>query len=469
LFYISNTFKHNSIDIKNIISSRIKSCSKFPQNYKKFLLQRKKYQKICIFAQIIDENMKHHIISPLRLKEEIALPSSKSISNRALILNALSEHPKSIDNISVCDDTNVMISALAKNHHDINIKAAGTAMRFLTAYFACMKGKWTLTGTGRMKNRPVKILVDALRKTGAYIEYMEKEGFPPLRIKGQTLTGGEVVLDGNVSSQYISALLLVAPVMTNGLRLHLEGEIISKPYIRLTINLMRKYGVIVYEDGRTLTIPPQQYSSVDHFTVEPDWSSASYWYETVALSRDEEAEIKLPGLRQDSLQGDSEIVQLFNLLGVNTTFTSSGAVLSKCRPRVEKPFVYDFVSIPDMAQTVAVTCCMMNIPFIFNGLQSLRIKETDRLEALKTELLKLGFPLNIREDKILEWHGERTQSKSFPVINTYEDHRMAMSFAPVSLILSEGLYILNPEVVSKSYPEFWNDLISAGFKINITD
>jgi 3-phosphoshikimate 1-carboxyvinyltransferase len=413
--------------------------------------------------------MKHHITAPDRLNAEIALPSSKSISNRALILNAFSDSSKSIDNISICDDTNVMIGALTKKEHNIDIKAAGTAMRFLTAYFACRKGKWTLTGTERMKNRPMKILVDALRNVGAHIEYTEKEGFPPLCIKGQTLTGGDIVLDGSVSSQYISALLLIAPIMTNGLRLHLKGEIISKPYIRLTINLMRKYGVIVYEDDQTFTVPPQQYSDVDNFKVEPDWSSASYWYEMVALSRDEDAEIKLPGLRQGSMQGDAAIVQLFDLLGVSTTFTSSGIVLSKCRLIARKPLVYDFVSMPDMAQTAAVTCCLLNIPFIFNGLQSLKIKETDRLEALKTELFKLGFPLNIYEDKILEWRGDRIQSEALSVINTYEDHRMAMSFAPVSLVLNEGIYISNPGVVSKSYPEFWNDMKSAGFKIYTTD
>ncbi|MDR0835493.1 MAG: 3-phosphoshikimate 1-carboxyvinyltransferase, partial [Tannerella sp.] len=240
--------------------------------------------------------MKHHITAPVHLKAEITLPSSKSISNRVLILNALSKNPQNINNISVCDDTDVMIRALTKNEHVIDIKAAGTAMRFLTAYFACMRGKWTLTGTERMKNRPIKILVNALRKTGACVEYVEKEGFPPLQIKGQTLTGGNVVLDGSVSSQYISALLLIAPVMTNGLRLYLEGEIISKPYIRLTINLMKKYGVMVYEDGQTFTVPPQQYSHVSGFSVESDWSAASYWYEMVALSGDEGAEVKLPGL-----------------------------------------------------------------------------------------------------------------------------------------------------------------------------
>jgi 3-phosphoshikimate 1-carboxyvinyltransferase len=413
--------------------------------------------------------MKHLITAPPNLNVDITLPSSKSISNRVLILNDLSRRPGHIDNLSICDDTDVMNSALKKNVHDIDIKAAGTAMRFLTAYFACTKGKWTLTGTERMKNRPVKILVDALRNLGADIEYVEKEGFPPLRIKSRTLVGGDVILDGSVSSQYISALLLVAPVMTNGLRLHLKGEIISKPYINLTIKLMRKYGVIVYEDGQTFTVPPQQYSSVDNFTVESDWSAASYWYEMIALSRDEKSEVHLPGLQQNSLQGDSVIVQLFDLLGVRTTFTSSGVSLSKCKPAARTPFIYDFVSMPDMAQTAAVTCCMLDIPFVFSGLQSLKIKETDRLVALKTELLKLGFLLNIYDDRILEWRGERVKAEDFPVINTYDDHRMAMSFTPASLLLNEGLYISDPGVVSKSYPNFWKDIASAGFKTVTTD
>jgi 3-phosphoshikimate 1-carboxyvinyltransferase len=410
--------------------------------------------------------MKYHIVAPLKLKAEIVLPSSKSISNRALILNALSESPKDINNISVCDDTSVMIGALAHRERNIDIKAAGTAMRFLTAYLACLKGKWTITGTERMKNRPIKILVDALRSIGAEVEYLEKEGFPPLKISGHTLKGGDVLLDGSVSSQFISALLLVAPIMTNGLRLHLKGEIISKPYINLTIKLMRRYGVIVYEDGQTFTVPPQQYSCINNFMVESDWSAASYWYEMVALCNDEDAEIRLSGLQQESLQGDSEIAKLFYLFGVNTTFTSSGTVLSKHEPTIRKPFVYDFISMPDIAQTAVVTCCLLNIPFLFSGLQSLKYKETNRLEALKTELMKLGYQLTIHEDKIIEWRGERLQISGNPVIETYQDHRMAMAFAPAAFRLNEGLDISDPGVVSKSYPNFWNNLKSAGFKID---
>ncbi|MDR2147443.1 MAG: 3-phosphoshikimate 1-carboxyvinyltransferase [Tannerella sp.] len=409
--------------------------------------------------------MKHLVTAPHDLIADITLPSSKSISNRVLITNILSRQPREIENISVCDDTHVMISALTRNEHEIDVKGAGTAMRFLTAYLSCKPGKWTLTGTERMKNRPIKLLVNALRSVGARIEYLEKEGFPPLRIAGHTLSGGEVVLDGSVSSQYISAMLLVAPIMVNGLRLHLKGEIISKPYINLTIKLMRKYGVIVYEEGQTFAVPPQQYSCMDDFTVESDWSAASYWYEMVALSRDENAEVRLSGLQQDSLQGDSEIVRIFEGLGVNTTFTPTGVTLSKCKPTLRKPVIYDFITMPDMAQTVAVTCCMLDIPFIFNGVQSLRIKETDRLEALKNELAKLGFPLLIHDDRILEWRGDRCEADANPLINTYEDHRMALSFAPVTLRLQEGIRIADPEVVSKSYPNFWDDLQQAGFQI----
>ena len=413
--------------------------------------------------------MKHFITASHDFKADITLPSSKSISNRVLIINILSEQPRDIENISVCDDTYVMINALTRNEHTIDVKAAGTAMRFLTAYFSCKPGTWTLTGTERMKNRPIKLLVDALRSIGAEIEYLEKDGFPPLRITGHTLLGGDVSLDGSVSSQYISALLLIAPIMTNGLRLHLKGEVISRSYIDLTIKLMRKYGVIVYKDDEIFTVPPQQYSEVDHFTVESDWSAASYWYETMALSRDENAEVILSGLQQNSLQGDSGIVTIFEWLGVNTTFTPTGVVLNKCKPTIRKPLIYNFISMPDMAQTAVVSCCILDIPFIFNGLQSLKIKETDRLEALKNEMLKLGFPLLIHDDKILEWRGDRCRTESNPVINTYDDHRMAMSFAPVSLRMQEGICIADPEVVSKSYPDYWLDMKKAGFQIETAE
>jgi 3-phosphoshikimate 1-carboxyvinyltransferase len=370
-----------------------------------------------------------------------------------------------INNISACDDTEVVIKALGESSKNIDIGAAGTAMRFLTAYLSGQKGSYTITGTERMKNRPIKILVDALRSVGAQIEYVEKEGFPPLHIQGQTLKGGEVSLDGSTSSQYISALLMIAPVMTNGLRLHLTGNIISKPYINITIRLMRQFGVIVFEEEQTLTIPPQQYSPVKNFTVESDWSAASYWYEMIALSKDNDATVSLFGLLPDSLQGDASIVELFDKLGVKTTFTVSGAILTKKQRSVDYPFIFDFVSMPDMAQTGVVTCIMLNIPFRFSGLQSLKIKETDRLNALKTELHKFGYQLEIHNENTLEWSGERCEPETSPVIATYEDHRMAMAFAPISLCMENGINIADPEVVSKSYPMYWSDLRKAGFAI----
>ncbi len=409
--------------------------------------------------------MIYHAKSPDTLKTSVLLPSSKSISNRVLILNALCDHPTKMNNISVCDDTEAVIKALSEDGNMINIGAAGTAMRFLTAYLSEKKGDYTITGTERMKNRPIKILVDALRSVGAQIEYVEKEGFPPLRIYGQILKGGEISLNGSISSQYISALLMIAPVMTNGLRLHLTGDIISKPYINITIRLMRQFGVIVFEEDQTLTIPPQQYSPIKNFTVESDWSAASYWYEMVALCKDNNATVTLLGLLPDSLQGDASIVELFDKLGVKTTFTISGAILTKKKQSAHSPFIFDFVSMPDMAQTAVVTCVMLNIPFRFNGLQSLKIKETDRLHALKTELRKFGYQLEIHNENTLEWNGERGEPESSPIIATYEDHRMAMAFAPISLCMENGISIADPEVVSKSYPTYWNDLRKAGFSI----
>jgi len=410
--------------------------------------------------------MTYYIKAPNTLKTSILLPSSKSISNRVLILNALCNHPVIINNISKCDDTEVVIKALKENKNDINIGAAGTAMRFLTAYLSGKKGcSYTITGTERMKNRPIKILAEALRSLGANIEYAEKEGFPPLLIKGQSLKGGEIYLDGSISSQYTSALLMIAPTMTNGLRLHLSGDITSRPYIDLTILLMRRFGVNVFEEGQTFTVTPQQYFSVEDFTVESDWSAASYWYEMIALCNDVNATISLSGLLPDSMQGDASIVDLFDKLGVCTTFTSSGVTLTKKQRTVDSPLFFDFVSIPDMAQTAVVTCAMLNIPFLFNGLQSLKIKETDRLNALKTEMRKFGFILEVHDDKALEWNGQRCETDVSPVISTYEDHRMAMAFAPVSLCVDNGISIADPDVVSKSYPSYWDELKKAGFTV----
>ena len=405
------------------------------------------------------------IKAPTAINAVINLPSSKSISNRALILNALCNSPKPIHNLSVCDDTAVVVEALNGEKKAIDVGAAGTAMRFLTAFLSAQPGDYLLTGTERMKNRPVKILVDALRAVGAQIEYVEKEGYPPLHITGQTLSGGEIELDGSVSSQYISALLMMAPVMMNGLRMYLTGDTVSASYIDLTLQLMRKFGVIVFKEGSTFTVLPQQLYLDSDFTVEADWSAASYWYEMVALSDDATTSVKLNGLWPDSLQGDASIAGLFDTLGVKTAFNPLGVTLTKKQRALAGQLVFDFISMPDMAQTVAVTCAMLQIPFRFTGLQSLKIKETDRLHALQTELRKLGFLSEIENDDTLVWDGEICGTDATPVIATYEDHRMAMSFAPVSLGMEHGIQIADPHVVSKSYPSFWTDLKKADFII----
>lgn len=406
--------------------------------------------------------MNYIIKGPDRLiRASVQLPASKSISNRALILSTLSYSPYDIQNLSDCDDTEVMVAALNSNSRDFDIKAAGTAMRFLTAFLSKVVGEWTITGTERMKNRPIRILVDALNSLGARVEYVEKEGFPPLRIFGSALQGGEISLSGGVSSQYISALLMIAPLMENGLTLHLEGNIISRPYINLTLQLMAQFGVVADWSDHTIRILPQSYEPIG-FTVESDWSAASYWYEVMALSGN--AEIELLGLFKDSLQGDAAGAKLFAQLGVGTTYTNRGVVLKRNGEMCRK-LIYNFVNEPDLAQTFVVSCVLLNIPFRFTGLQSLKIKETDRMEALKVELRKLGYLLTDSKDSILEWNGERCEAEAHPVIATYEDHRMAMAFAPAALLRPEGLAMAEPGVVSKSYPSFWEDLRSAGFII----
>lgn len=394
-------------------------------------------------------------------KTSVQLPASKSICNRALILNALSYSPYEIQNLSDCDDTDVMVKALNSNDSHFDVKAAGTAMRFLTAFLSKVAGEWTITGTERMKNRPIRILVDALNAVGAKIEYLEKEGFPPLRIMGSALQGGEISLDGGVSSQYISALLMIAPLMEKGLTLHLQGKVISKPYIHLTLQLMKQYGVESEWVGSTIKVAPQSYRPLP-YTVESDWSAASYWYEMMALSQ--QAEIELKGLFKESLQGDAAGAKLFAQLGVATDYKAGGVVLRK-NGNVCQKLIYDFVNEPDLVQTFVTTCAFMDIPFRFTGLQSLKIKETDRIEALKCELRKLGYVLTDTNGSILEWNGERCEPEAHPVITTYEDHRMAMAFAPASLVRKEGIEIAHPEVVSKSYPHFWENLKSAGFVV----
>ena len=382
----------------------------------------------------------------------ISLPASKSISNRALILNALAYSPYDIQNLSDCDDTRVTVKALDSNDTTFDIGAAGTAMRFLTAFLAKTVGEWVITGSERMKNRPIKLLVDALTSLGARIEYVEKEGYPPLRIFGSAMMGGEISLNGGVSSQYISALMMIAPYMQNGLKIKLEGNVISVPYIQMTMTMMKEYGVDVTFENNEIDIKPQTYKPIQ-YKVESDWSAASYWYEILSIAG--KGQIFLSGLNQNSSQGDSKVADLFEQLGVKSEYQPEGVLLTSTGNYTER-FEYDFVNQPDLAQTFAVTCCVKNIPFVFSGLQSLKIKETDRIAALIDELKKLGYVVVEPAEGQLAWLGERCDPASTISIATYEDHRMAMAFAPAALVTP--LVIEEPQVVSKSYPSFWNDI-----------
>ena len=465
--------------------------------------------------------MQYKILSPGSVNSSIVLPSSKSISNRALAIGALAGSIASITNLSDCDDTEVMQRWLTERPSTVDVGAAGTSMRFSTALLAVGQGEHVLTGSERMKNRPIKILVDALRRLGADISYVEKEGYPPLRIVGKGgLSYGSVSLPGNVSSQYISALMMIGPYLKDGLILTLTDKVISRPYIEMTMSLMRQFGAKVYWDcssdesngtvveychsNNTVDEPCHSNSTVDElchsngtvdeslesnsaddkstesnviivepgryavksFNVESDWSAASYWYEMVALSSEGDARVLLPGLYEDSLQGDSKGREVFSLLGVKTEYTKDGVLLSK-KTREVDTLEYDFVKMPDLAQTFVVTCCMMGVPFHFTGLESLKIKETDRIVALKNEMAKLGFDLEDRNDSELLWDGRRmaltAEVYDSVAIDTYEDHRMAMAFAPVALV-NGSIRINNPHVVSKSYPRYWDNLLAAGFQ-----
>lgn len=412
--------------------------------------------------------MQYKITAPSCLNHTAQLPASKSISNRALIIHALSGGATLPENLSDCDDTEVVMDALRDNPAEINIKAAGTAMRFMTAYLATRVGEeHVLTGTERMKHRPIRVLVDALRQLGADIEYAGEAGFPPLRIRGRQLEGGRLEVPGNISSQFVSALLLVGPVLRDGLTLRLTGDIISRPYIDLTLWTMREFGAEAdWSDFDTITVKAKIYQDRPYY-IENDWSAASYWYEMMALSEGDDDEVRLTGLMDGSKQGDSSVRYIFSLLGVKTTFatTESGVPTTvtlrhsgRCVSRLD----YDFAGSPDLAQTVVVCCAVKGIPFHFKGLSTLKIKETDRIEALKTELRKLGYVLHDVDGQELYWDGERCEPSLDGGINTYEDHRMALSMAPAALRI-EGLRINNPEVVSKSFPQYWEDLGNAQF------
>lgn len=414
--------------------------------------------------------MKYQIKAPSLLNQTIKLPASKSISNRALIIHALTGGSLMPDNLSDCDDTSVIINALTHNPHEINIKAAGTAMRFMTAYLSVKDGEeHILTGTERMKHRPIGVLVDALRQLGADISYIGEEGFPPLLIKGKKLEGGLLEVPGNISSQYISALLMIGPKLRNGLTLRLKGDVISRPYIDLTLWTMREFGADAdWSNFETISVEPKPYKERSYY-IENDWSAASYWYEMMALTNQEDDEIRLKGLMDGSKQGDSSVRYIFSLLGVKTIFENREEGVpttvtlrhsGRCVPRLE----YDFVNSPDLAQTFVVCCALKNVHFHFTGLSTLKIKETDRIEAMKQEMKKLGYVIRDANNSELIWDGERCMPDLEDGIDTYEDHRMALSFAPASLYI-DGLKINNPQVVTKSYPHFWDDLRQCGFDI----
>ncbi|MBO5961145.1 MAG: 3-phosphoshikimate 1-carboxyvinyltransferase [Paludibacteraceae bacterium] len=383
----------------------------------------------------------------------IHLPSSKSICNRVLLLNALSYSPYQINNLSDCDDTRVLLEVLDSDTNQFNIGTAGTAMRFLTAFLAKTYGEWHITGSERMLERPIKVLVDALNHLGAKIEYTGKEGFPPLHIFGSALQGGEYTIDGSISSQYISALMMVAPYMEKGLILHIEGQPVSEQYIRMTRSLMQYFGVKVEINGPHITIPPQEYTP-QPITVENDWTAASYFYEYLAIKGN--GQLFLPNLHKNSLQGDAQCATFFQSLGVNTSYKKEGVYITSHSHKSPRRYVRNLINQPDLAQTIAVTCCLKNIPFTLNGLQTLYIKETNRIAALINEMRKLGYILTSEQIGTLSWDGTRCLPDNCPTIETYNDHRMAMAFAPASLVYP-NLQIKNHEVVSKSFPDFWTE------------
>ena len=465
---------------------------------------------------------------PLKLNASLTLPTSKSLCARALVINHLCQLPVPLVGLSDCDDTQAILQGLEalRNSEDaplrVDIGAAGTAMRFLTALFAATPQlDVVITGSQRMKERPIGALVTALQAVGADISYVEKEGYPPLRIRGKQLEGGTLALPSNISSQYVSALLMIAPTMRRGLQLELVGKVASAPYIRMTMQVMKAFGVEVKWEKNIISIESgQRYARTQSshcgttketeqaasYTIECDWTAASYWYEIVALHPDKAARVLLRGLREASEQGDAVCARWFEALGVTTTFTAEGAILEKSTksPQVTlecnnctsednelssqtddnfsesnedlpqttshssqadyfyckdaTPLWLDFAAAPDLAQTFVVTCALLSRPFHFKGLESLRIKETDRIAALIAELQKLGKHIDAIGEGELRYTAQNDSSPAHPItIATYDDHRMALAFAPAALLFPQ-LSIEHPEVVAKSYPDYWEHL-----------
>lgn len=400
---------------------------------------------------------------------DIYLNGSKSITNRALIIRALSGTHFDIHKISNSKDSSLMQELLASDSDLLDTGAAGTTFRFLTAYLSLKEGTQTLTGSARMKQRPIGVLVEALKQLGAQINYLEKEGYPPLQIKAPKQLGkvDTLSIPASTSSQYISALLMIAPTLPNGLTLELTGEIVSRPYLEMTLRMMAYFGVQHQWNDQTITVPAQTYQAKE-FTVEADWSAASYWYAIAAFS--DECDLTLHGLFEESLQGDSVIPQMMQPFGIVSTFNGSSVRLTKSKDAPQPFFEWDFLPCPDVAQTMAVICSGMGVQGIFTGLETLRIKETDRINALQVELAKVQSFLSLLPGRF-----SKKSNKDFYMLEgkaavdcpspfaTYEDHRMAMAFAPLAMF--GEIQMEEPMVVEKSYPAFWEDLKKVGFEI----
>ncbi|HMX59084.1 MAG TPA: 3-phosphoshikimate 1-carboxyvinyltransferase [Chitinophagales bacterium] len=399
------------------------------------------------------------------IQGEVQLNGSKSISNRVLIIDALCNHQLQLENISNADDTVFLQQILQSNDAVLDAGAGGTTFRFLTAYLSTQEGREVvLTGSERMQQRPIKILVDALLQLGADISYVNKEGFPPLRIRGKKLKGGKISLPADTSSQYITALLLIAPTLQEGLALELIGKIVSVPYIKMTLKIMEYFGVKSTFTNNIITVESSQYEPKP-FYIEGDWSAASYYYSIAILAK--EATITLKGLTAQQIQGDAVIADIATKFGVQTTYNNKAVTLTKTAQVQPAHFQYDFLECPDLAQTVVSFCAALQTAVNCNGLQTLRIKETDRIAALDIELQKLGLASLVEIDSNAWKLNILDQSQihiNLP-IHTYEDHRMAMAFAPL-VIKTNEILIEEPNVVTKSYPLFWKDLAALGFTIS---
>ncbi len=412
--------------------------------------------------------MKSLKISPpnnKHIKGTIRLNGSKSISNRALIIRALCSDSFEIENLSNAKDTETLDGILKNFNNEIDAGAGGTTYRFLTAFLCSQKKRFALTGSERMKERPIGVLVEALKELGANIQYLEKEGYPPLSIDGKDIKGGKIVMPGNVSSQYLSALLMIAPTLEGGLELEWKGTLVSRPYLLMTLNLMQYFGAECEWKQNSIVVKESPYIAKDFF-VEGDWSAASYYYSIAALA--DSASITLQGLNQESVQGDAVVAHMASLMLVESSFNENekSVLLNKDENCNGDNFYYDYLECPDLAQTIIALLGGLGVKGEFLGLQTLKIKETDRVEAMRTEMAKFG--VNFEELDEANWKlsfDKDFQMKEVSVIPTYEDHRMAMAIAPLCLKFGP-IIIEEPEVVNKSYPKFWEDLESLGFKID---